>query len=513
MVKKLLLIDPAQYAKLDLAGVLRLPQASLVYLLDLAGVLRLPQASLAYLAALTPPDWDIKIIDENIGPLTFEDADLVGITAYTCNATRAYEISEQYRRKGIKTVIGGVHASMMCDEAMQFADSVVIGEAESVWRDLLRDFESNELKPFYRGQRVSLENLVKPRRDLYSKRYRLISVETSRGCPNDCEFCSVPNFNGRTYRQRPVQEVLDELETLDRKFFFFSDDNILGYGKAAEERAIQLFQGMRDRGLNKQWGCYVGIDFANNPEVLKYAKKAGCLGVFIGFESVSKEALQDMHKVRNLKVGIENYKEVVKKIHDHGIGIFGSFVLGCDRDKRDVFERTTEFILDSKIDVIQLSVLTPLPGTRLYARLKQEGRLLRTNYPDDWKHYNFTHVVFKPMHMTPDDLGEGVAQVYRDTASRLTSLKRAFNSAVETKNSFGAALAYLGNRGVRALWLSKHKEERTVAGHDDTPQHSFAAARPGGETGGRHLNSSHFGDRLNDGETQHLIDSEIKRAP
>jgi len=466
MAKRLLLISPAQYAKLDLASILRLPQASLAYvlayLLDLAGLLGLPQASLAYLAALTPPSWDIKIIDENITRLTFEDADLVGITTYTCNAPRAYQISQQYRRKGIRTVIGGVHASMMCDEAIQFADSVVIGEAESVWPDLLRDFENNELKPFYRGQRVSLENLAKPRRDLYSKKYRILSVETSRGCPNDCEFCSVSNFNGRTYRQRPVEEVLDELEALDRKFFFFSDDNILGYGQKAEERAIQLFRGMIDRGLNKQWGCYVGIDFANNPEVLKYARRAGCLAVFIGFESVSEEALHDMHKVRNLKVGVNNYKEVVKKIHDHGIGVFGSFVFGCDADSKDVFDRTTEFILDSKIDVAQLSVLTPLPGTRLYARLKQEGRLLRTNYPEDWRHYNFMQVVFRPKHMTPDELSEGVAQMYKDLCSVATAAKRAFNSTVETKNPLGAVLAYFANRGVGTLWARQYEKSMAM---------------------------------------------------
>jgi len=268
----------------------------------------------------------------------------------------------------------------------------------------------------------------------------------------------VSNFNGRTYRQRPVEEVLDELEAVDRKYFFFSDDNILGYGKKAEERAIQLFQGMIDRGLKKQWGCYVGIDFANNIDVLKYAKKAGCLGVFIGFESVNEEALQDMHKVRNLKVGVKNYSEVVKKIHDHGIGIFGAFVFGSDADRKDVFERTAEFILDSKIDVAQLSILTPLPGTRLYNRLKQEGRLLRTNYPNDWKYYDFMEVVFKPKHMTPDELSEGLAKIYKDTTSRVISLKRAFNSVVETKNLFGAALAYFGNHGAGTFWVRKYRE-------------------------------------------------------
>ena len=438
MAKKLLLINPAQHFKPNLAS-----------------ILRLPAASLGYIAALTPPDWEIKIADENIEPLTFEEADLVGLTAYTCNVSRAYEISQEYRRKGTKTVIGGVHVSMLYDEAIQFVDSVVIGEAESVWPDLIHDFEQGELKKSYKGDHISLENQVKPRRDLYSKKYRLQSVETSRGCPNDCEFCSVTAFNGHLYRQRPVEQVLDELETLNTKYFFFSDDNILGHGKQAEERAIRLFRGMADRGLKKQWGCYVGIDFANNPEVLKYAKKAGCLGVFIGFESINEESLQGMHKVRNLRVGVKNYKEVIRKIHDYGIGILGSFVLGSDGDRKDVFDRTTEFILDSKIDATQLSILNPLPGTRLYQRLKQEGRLLRTNYPDDWKYYDFTNVLFKPKNMTPEELDEGVARMHRNLSSRTTALKRALFSVIITRNLPGAAIAYIGNRTAGNLWAKR----------------------------------------------------------
>jgi len=441
MAKKLLLINPLQQAKLNISV--------------FSG---LPPICLAYLAALTPSEWDIKIIDETVESLTFEDTDLVGITAMTGTAPRAYEISEQYRRKGIKTVMGGIHASMLYDEATQFVDSVVIGEAESVWQSLLHDFESNELKRFYRGERTSLENLVKPRRDLYPVKYRFKdSVQTARGCPNDCEFCSVPAFNGRTYRQRPVEEVLDEIEALDSKFFFFSDDNIFGYGEKAEQRAIQLFRGMKERGLNKRWACQPGIDFAINPEVLKYAQEAGCFAAFIGFESINEEALQGMHKVRNLKVGVGHYKEIIKKIHDHGIGILGAFVFGSDGDRKDVFQRTTEFILDSKIDGTQLTILTPFPGTRLYNRLKQEGRLLLTNYPDDWKYYDFAEVLFMPKHMTPDELKEGVTQMYKHTTSRVTSLKRAFNSVIQTKKLLAGAFTYIGNRGAGAVWMRRYE--------------------------------------------------------
>lgn len=436
MGKKLLLINPAQSKKPNLAN-----------------LITIPSSSLGYLAALTPPGWDIKINDENIEDLTFEEADLVAITTYTCNAPRAYEVSEIYRRKGIKTVIGGVHVSMLPDEAAQYVDTVVTGEAESVWGTVLKDFEKNEMKKRYTSELISLDNQVHPRTDLYSWKYKLFTVETSRGCPNDCEFCTVGLFNGHKYRQRPVEDVLDELEKLPRKFFMFSDNNILGHGKKAEERAIRLFKGMVDRGIKKRWGCYVGIDFVNNPEVLKWAKKAGCSSCFIGFESLNEESLKEIQKTRNLKMGVDHYKEVVQKIHDNGIGlIIGSFVMGNDHDYLDIFQRTTDFILESKIDTAQLSILNPFPGTRLYKRLEKEGRLLCKNYPHDWQYLDFTKVLYKPKNMTPDQLREGVAQVYRDTSSRLISLKRAITSYKETKDLLGAIVAYFGNRSSGNLW-------------------------------------------------------------
>ncbi len=444
MGKKLLLVNPGNEDKLNAASV------GLFF--------TFPPPGLAYLAALTPSDWDIRIIDENVEPMTFEDADLVGLTAMTSNAHRAYQISGQYRQRGIKTVMGGIHASFLPDEAIRFVDSVVLGEAESVWKGLLRDFENNRLQSFYRGERVSLENLPRPRNDLYSHRYRIpASVQTSRGCPMDCEFCSVTAFNGRTYRQRPVGEVLDEIEGLERRELFFSDDNILSYGKKAEERAIQLFRGMVDRGLNKHWVSQVGIDFGNNPEVLRWAKKSGCLGVFIGFESSSEESLQHMQKARNLRFGVSRFKETVKRIHSYGIGVHGAFICGSDGDKKDVFQRTTQFILDAQIDSATITILTPLPGTRLYDKMKSEGRLLRTNYPQDWNCYDTTQAVFMPKHMTPDELEEGVYQIYQDLTSRATSLRRAWNSFIQTKNPAVAVIAYSLNRGLNSFVARKYE--------------------------------------------------------
>ncbi|UCG82037.1 MAG: B12-binding domain-containing radical SAM protein [Dehalococcoidia bacterium] len=449
MSKKLLLVNPSDQAKLNAIDV---------------RIFLLPPPSLAYLAAMTPPKWDIVIADENVDPLTFEDADLVGITAMTWNAPRAYEISELYRQRGVKTVMGGIHASMLPDEAIQFVDSVVIGEAESVWESVLHDFEKNGLKSIYKGERISLENLARPRNDLYSDKYRIkASVQTARGCPIDCEFCSVATFHGRTYRQRPVEDVLDELEALDCRELFFSDDNILNYGKEAERRAIRLFQGMVERGLKKRWISQVGIDFAINPEVLSWAKRSGCLAVHIGFESIDEDALQAMHKVRNLKVGAGKYTELIKRIHEHGIGVHGAFVLGSDGDRKDIFERTIDFILDSKIDTASFTILTPLPGTRLYSRLMAEERLLRTNYPEDWRHYDFEEAVFRPRHMTPDELEDGVYRIYQGIDSRAVSLKRAFNSFLQTRSLPLTVVAYSLNRGLGSLATKKYQYVKCVA--------------------------------------------------
>ena len=447
MGNRLLLINPSDEHKLNAIRIRNFTYAP---------------PSLAYLAALTPPGWDIQIIDENIEPVTYPDVDLAGITSMSWNAPRAYQISERLKEKGIKTVMGGIHASMLPNEAMQYFDSVVVGEAESVWHNLLDDFNNGCLQQFYSGERTSLKNLPVPMNNLYSNRYKIrASVQTARGCPMDCEFCSVTTFHGRSYRQRPVNDVLDELEALDSKVFFFSDDNLINYGKSAEERAIRLFRGMVDRGLRKRWVSQVGIDFARSSEVLDWAQRSGCVGVHIGFESVNEETLQGMHKVRNLNVGVNHYVDVVKSIHDHGMGVHGAFVLGSDGDRKDIFDRTIEFVLTSKIDSASFTLLTPLPGTRLYNRLRDEGRLLRTNYPEDWQFYDFERAVFRPNHMTTEELEDGVYRVYKELTSRVTSFTRAFNSFIQTRNLPLAAFAYSLNRGLGSLANNKYRFARS----------------------------------------------------
>jgi radical SAM superfamily enzyme YgiQ (UPF0313 family) len=411
--------------------------------------LKYPPTNLAYLAALTPPDWDMRIIDEIQEPLTFEDADLVAITSMTPTAPRAYAISEEYRKRGVKTVMGGIHASMLPEEAIRYTDAVVLGEAESVWTQVIRDFERGQMNGVYRGERPSLENVARPRRDLLTGKYalNLACVETARGCPYDCEFCSVTAFTGRRRRERPIPQVLDELEAMSNKDIFFMDDTIMSPGPKGEERAIELFRGMLARGLKKRWYAQAGIDIAFSPEVLKWARKSGCAGLGMGFESISEETLEELHKTRNLKIGVGRYREGIKRMHDSGIAVAGAFVIGSDADTKAVFEKTLQFVLDSGIDATEFSVLTPLPGTRLFTRLQQQGRLFRTDFPRDWVRYDFQEVVFQPRHMTPDELMEGITESYREISARTTSLKRALKTLVVSRSLIGGAIAYAWNRG------------------------------------------------------------------
>lgn len=365
---------------------------------------RLPPLGLGIVAALTPDTWDIEIIDENFTPFVFKNADLVGLTAFTATAPRAYEIARIYKKKKIPTVIGGIHASLMPEEALKNADSVVVGEAEGVWHQLIEHYEKGTIKRVYEGARSSLTQLPRPRRDLFDKGYRITSIETSRGCLRNCEFCSVPAFYGHTHRFRPVGEVLDELATISQRRVFFTDDNLLGHGEQSRERALALFKGMIKRGLQKEWICQASMDFAEDERVLEYAARSGCRMVFLGVEAYDHSALEKICKKTNLAAGINAYERIFRRIHEYGICVLGSFMYGMDCDDAETLRKRTQSINKSSIDVVQISYLTPLPGTRFFARLKDENRLLYKRFPDDWERYTMAEVTYAPAAMRSDDL-------------------------------------------------------------------------------------------------------------
>jgi radical SAM superfamily enzyme YgiQ (UPF0313 family) len=362
-----------------------------------------PPLGLGIVAALTPSDWDVEILDENFEKFRYKEADLVGLTSFTASITRAYEIASLYREKGIPTVVGGIHASMLPKEALQYVDSVIIGEAESTWPRFIKDFENGETKRMYREDRTAQAGISRARHDLFHPYYILGSIQTARGCPMDCDFCSVTTFNGGRYRQRDVEDVLDELESIPHKMLYFVDDNLYGYGAYASRRAIDLFKGIIDRGIKKNWISQASINFAEDDRVLEYAAKSGCRLIFLGLEAENDIALRDAGKKLNLKF-LDRYENVFRRIHSHGIAVLGSFIYGMEHDTPDTLSLRTEYILNSDVDAIQMSLMTPLPGTRLFQKLRDQGRLLYTHFPDDWDRYDMTEVVFKPLLMEPQEL-------------------------------------------------------------------------------------------------------------
>ncbi|HEX9023490.1 MAG TPA: radical SAM protein [Geobacteraceae bacterium] len=361
---------------------------------------KFPSLSLAALAAATPPEWETALCDENIETVNFAgDADLVAITAMTPQASRAYEIAAGFRASGKTVVMGGFHASNLPEEALTHVDSVVVGEGDLIWPQLLADFRQGRLQRTYRSaQLLDMAAVPVARREMFrNKRYLLKNtLQTTRGCPFDCEFCSVTAFYGRKYRERPVEQVLAELEELrlDNSFAFFVDDNLV----ADRKYALALFRGMAGMGL--KWLSHAPIDFAADAELLKAAGECGCVGMFVGFESLNQELLAAMGKVTNRA---HLYRDYARAFRDNGIGILGSFVLGLDNDTPDSFPAILRFCEETQLEAAIFPILTPYPGTRVRARLEAEGRITS----NDWRDYDMEHVTFAPKGMTAGELQQG----------------------------------------------------------------------------------------------------------
>jgi len=381
--------------------------------IKLGGGSRLPPMSLMQLAALTPQNHEVSIVDEEIQVIDFEmKVDLAGITMLTRNAQRGYEIADRLRERGVTVILGGMHATALPEEAIRHADAVVIGEAEEVWPQVMKAAARGGLRRFYRGENLChMRNMPIPRQDLLRKKMYLSTnmVQTSRGCPNRCSFCSIHLISGREYSSRPVAEVISEIETFSNPLALFVDDNIVGN----REHARELFDAMIP--LKIMWTAQATLSVACDDELLRLASRSGCKYFLIGFESLSDKNIVTIGKTVTNKVS--EYVEHVNKIHDHGIGIAGTFILGLDDDDSDAFERTADFIEANGIDAPTVGVLTPYPGSPLFNRLELEGRLLHR----DWRQYSHTigKVVFHPRLMTTEQLEEG----HRLVGRRLFSMK------------------------------------------------------------------------------------------
>jgi radical SAM superfamily enzyme YgiQ (UPF0313 family) len=367
-----------------------------------------PPLGLAMVAAVTTPDFEVQIVDENTQPpCTSQPADIVGFTAMTCQAPRAYELCKIFKERGVTTIIGGPHPSLLPEESKQYADSVVIGEGEEIWPQVLQDFKSGNLKPIYKSGLVDINSLPFPRRDLlrldqYQQRFH--TLQTTRGCPFDCEFCSVTTLFSRSYRVRPVDQVIQEVEAIlataegrQHRRFFFVDDNIVANPRYAKELFKRLVP------LRIQWASQGTITtFTKDDELLSLAKRSGCLTMFVGFESISEDNLIYVNKKFN-RAG--DYDANIRKIHKHGIGIIGSFIYGLEHDTPETFSNTVAWAQERGLEAANFSILTPYPGTRLCANMDAEKRVLSK----DWSHYHALteQVLFRHNTLSSEVLLEG----------------------------------------------------------------------------------------------------------
>jgi radical SAM superfamily enzyme YgiQ (UPF0313 family) len=406
-----------------------------------AQTFKIQKVNLPLLAALTPPEHSVRIVDEAFGPDDInEEVDLVGITVMTDLVLRAYQIADTYRQRGVKVVMGGIHATVLPGEALQHADAVVLGEAEEVWPRLLSDAASGAMQKLYCGNKIAnLNGRSIPRRDLYPKPTHkgytpvAIGIETARGCPYDCEFCSIGSVMGRQYRSRPIPEVIAEIESIDSPHLFFVDDALA----LNRPTAKKLFTEMTP--LQLKWAGQGPVSLAEDLELLRLMRRSGCVGLLIGFESVQKETHDAMKKIKNLRI---DFSEAVRRFHDEGIAILGAFIFGFDHENKDVFDQTLEFITKCRLDCVELRILTPFPGTRLYSRLLKEGRLFVPNwwlqgYPPDT-------LLFQPKGMTAEELIEGFIRLNRQTYSYGSIIKRFFGMSPWKRNPLGC-LVYAGS--------------------------------------------------------------------
>jgi len=370
------------------------------------------------LAALTPDGNQIEYVEGSHPEINYNnDYDIVGISASTKNILLAYEIADRFRQKGIKVVIGGWHASALPEEAKQHADSVVIGEAEETWPQLLSDVENNNLKPFYILTKPVNPNIIpNPKIAILPKGTRT-SVQATRGCVYECEFCSIVNMKFRKkFRMRSIDAVIQDIKSLSNRGFFFVDNSLT----INPEYTKDLFRQMIP--LNKKFYAYGNINtLGKDEELLKIAGEAGCLTWYIGFESIFQETINNCNKRSNK---VENYKKTIKKIHDYGMNIMGSFIFGFDSDYLDVFNKTDEFIRKNNVDIPLLRILTPFPGTPIYERLNNEGRILTK----DWSKYDLYNVVFQPKHLTVKELEINIQKLKKRQYNLSTSLSRVAKS-------------------------------------------------------------------------------------
>jgi radical SAM superfamily enzyme YgiQ (UPF0313 family) len=350
---------------------------------------------LMVIAGLTPDDWEITIIDENLGVpdySTMPRPDFVGITAFTSQADRAYELAARFRHDGVPVAIGGIHATMCRDEAARHADTVVFGEAESVWPTVLDDVRHNHLRPWYDGGLADVAEMPPVRHDLLSGNYAFGSIQTTRGCPLQCSFCSVTSFNGARFRQRPIEHVIREFQQVPEDLVLIVDDNLIGTRREHIDRTKDLFRAMISAGLKKKWVGQATINVANDDELLALAAASGCKGLFIGFESPKPDGLRELKGKNNL-CKCHDLREAVSRVQSHGIIVAGSFIIGLDGDEPGIGRLIADRAEQIGVDLLNVLFLTPLPGTRLWEEMESRDGIALDDFPKDWSYFTLTYPV------------------------------------------------------------------------------------------------------------------------
>jgi radical SAM superfamily enzyme YgiQ (UPF0313 family) len=384
----------------------------------------------AVLAGLTPPEVEIRFHDDRMEAIPFEEpTDLVAISVETYTAKRAYQIASLYRRRRVPVVMGGFHATLVPEEVGQYAEAVVVGEAENIWPRLIEDFRAGRLRRIYRDNgRPSLRGIGPDRSIFTGKRYLPVGlIEASRGCPETCEFCSIQSAFGSSQSWRPVDEIVSEISQLAKPLIFFVDDNLTGDRERAKELLRKLIP------LKIRWVGQAALDAGRDPELLDLLRRSGCQGLLIGLESLEEENLRQMDKAVNRLPG--GYETALQPFRRHGIRLYATFVFGYDQDCGDSFPKTLAFALRHRFYLAAFNHLTPFPGTPLYRRLQQEGRLLFERWwldPD----YRYGMLPFAPAGMSADEVMTCCIEARRNFFSWRSILQRSLDFSVNSRNFF-----------------------------------------------------------------------------
>lgn len=365
-----------------------------------------PPLGLATLAAYLSPDDQATITDEHVETARLDDhPDLVVIQVYITSARRSYEIADHYRRRGVYVVLGGLHVTSLPDEAAAHSDTIFLGPGEDTWPQFLAEFRAKRPAKRYQSSIRTLVGVPPIRRDLIKRHLYLVpnSIVVTRGCPHVCDFCYKDAFfqGGKSFYVQPVDDALAEIARLPGRHLYFLDDHLFGHKRFASE----LFAGMR--GMNRVWQAAGTVNSVLEFGLIEKAAASGLRSLFVGFETTNIASLRGARKFQNIN---RSYEDAIRRIHDAGVMVNGSFVFGMDEDDESVFERTVEWAIKQGIETATFHILTPYPGTALHQRMQREGRLLHSN----WDLYDTRHTVYRPARMTPEQLEAGYWRAYRD---------------------------------------------------------------------------------------------------